>query len=139
MNRLAKKWETAKKWMPAPVLKGSGKNRVGIIAFGSSDEGTLEAQYLLKKEANLEVDYLRLRAYPFTEELKKFLETHERVYVIEQNRDAQLMSLMRMENDLLSQMHKCESILHFDGMPLDAPFVVDQVKALEARKLKGAA
>jgi 2-oxoglutarate ferredoxin oxidoreductase subunit alpha len=135
MNRLLKKWETAKKFVPAPLLTGSGKSSVGIIAYGSSHEPVCEALHLLKSESKIDVDYLRIRAYPFSAEVKKFLESHEIVYVVEQNRDAQLASLLRIEKELLPVAHKIESILHYDGLPIHGRFISDAIIAAEEKEV----
>jgi 2-oxoglutarate ferredoxin oxidoreductase subunit alpha len=134
MDRLLKKWETAKTFVPAPILTGSGKNKIGLIAYGSSDEPVMESLEQLKTEANFDADYLRIRAYPFSKEVKEFLATHENIYVIEQNRDAQLASLLKMEKDFISHVAKIESILHYDGLPLDARFVTQAVLALSSNQ-----
>ena len=74
---------------------------------------------------------LRLRALPLSSEVEQFLVDHERVYVIEQNRDAQLMSILRTEHP--QYWKKCHSILHYDGMPIDAETIFTQIMALEVR------
>ncbi|MDB5037609.1 MAG: 2-oxoacid:ferredoxin/flavodoxin oxidoreductase gamma subunit family protein [Bacteriovoracaceae bacterium] len=136
MDRLLKKWETAKSFVPAPILTGSGKNRIGVIAYGSSNEPMMESIHQLKTEAALEVDYLRIRAYPFSNDVKKFLENHDVIYVVEQNRDAQLLSLIKMEKGYESLLSKTESILHYSGLPLDARYITNHVLELESNKQK---
>lgn len=136
MDRLLKKFNTARTYVPAPVLTGSGKNPVGIIAYGSSNDPILESLTQLSSEAQMRVDYLRIRAYPFSEDVRRFIENHEVVYIIEQNRDAQLLSLLRMENDLIPYMNRLESILHYDGLPLDARFVTQRVLEGESKRKK---
>lgn len=127
MDRLLKKWETAKAYVPAPILTGSGKSKVGIIAYGSSHEPILEALSQLRSEFRLDADYLRIRAYPFAESVKTFVGSHDVVYVVEQNRDAQLASLLKMEKSMAPYVTRLESILHYDGLPLDARFVTQSV------------
>src|SRR5579862_8836713 len=89
MERLSKKFETARSLVPRPEVVQTGKAKIGIIAFGTSDFATRESRDQLKKEYELDTDYLRLRAYPFSREVQDFVASHERVYVVEQNRDAQ--------------------------------------------------
>jgi 2-oxoglutarate ferredoxin oxidoreductase subunit alpha len=134
MKRLDKKFQTARTYVPAPILMGSGNERVGIIGYGSSDDALREAQSLLR-DGGVNADYLRIRAYPFSRDVRSFIESHDVVFVVDQNRDAQMLSLLRLESDLTSVISKLESILHFDGMPLDAPFVVKAIKdRLQERK-----
>jgi 2-oxoglutarate ferredoxin oxidoreductase subunit alpha len=125
MVRLARKFETARTLVPAPVIVQTGKSKVGIIAFGTSDFAVLESRDQLKKEYGLEVDYLRVRAYPFTREVHEFVASHERVYIVEQNRDAQLLSLLKLDLPAADTV-KLKSIRHFNGLPIDARSVTDE-------------
>ncbi len=126
MERLAKKFETARSLVPRPDVVQTGKSKIGLIAFGTSDFATLESRDQLKAEYSLETDYLRLRAYPFSREVHEFVASHERVYVVEQNRDAQMMSLLKL--DLAAEeVVKLRSIRHFSGLPLDARSVTDEL------------
>lgn len=131
MNRLLKKWETAKSRVPAPLLTGTGKNKVGIIAMGSTHEPLLEALHLLKLENQLDVDYLRVRAYPFSSVVEDFIAAHEVVYIVEQNRDAQLASLLKIEKNIAPLSAKLVSVLHYDGLPIHARFIAEEVSRLE--------
>jgi 2-oxoglutarate/2-oxoacid ferredoxin oxidoreductase subunit alpha len=133
MLRLARKFETAKSLVPAPVLEGAGNARVGILAFGSSHWAVMESRDQLLRESGLATDYLRVRAYPFTHELQSFIEQHDVVYVVEQNRDAQLLQLLKVDLDptLLTRLH---SVRHFNGLPLDARSVTDAVLAHEGAR-----
>src|SRR6201992_169258 len=97
MERLNRKFETARTLVPHPIVVQSGKSKVGIIAFGTSDFAVMESRDQMKKEYGLEADYLRLRAYPFSKEIHDFVASHERVYVVEQNRDAQMLSLLKLD------------------------------------------
>src|SRR5574341_1005052 len=97
MDRLARKFETARTFVPQPELAGEGKAKVGIIAYGTTHWAIVESRDQLRKEKNLETDYLRLRAFPFGKAVAEFIERHERVYVVEQNRDAQMFDLLRSE------------------------------------------
>ena len=126
MERLARKFETARTLVPAPEVVQTGKSKIGLIAFGSSDFAVRESRDQLKKEYGLETDYLRLRAFPFSPEVHAFVADHSRVYVIEQNRDGQMLSLLKL--DLSGgDVSKLRSIRHFDGLPLDARTVTDKL------------
>jgi len=97
MERLARKFETARTLVPPALVVETGKSKVGIIAYGTSDFAVTESRDQLKKEYGVEADYLRLRAYPFSREVRDFVASHERVYVVEQNRDAQMLSLLKLD------------------------------------------
>jgi 2-oxoglutarate/2-oxoacid ferredoxin oxidoreductase subunit alpha len=126
MERLARKFETARTFVPAPEIVENGKSKVGLIAFGSSDFAVRESRDQLKKEYGLETDYLRLRAFPFTPEVEAFVAAHERVYVIEQNRDAQMLSLLKLDLPA-SEVVKLRSVRYFNGLPIDARSVTDEL------------
>jgi len=134
MDRLARKFETARKHVPQPVLVEERDAEVGIIAFGSSHWAVTEARDQLKLEKNLKVRYLRLRALPLTEALHSFVRSCQRVYVVEQNRDAQMAQLIRLElSQQPGQQDKIRSVLHYDGLPIDARSVTDKIVALEKK------
>src|SRR5438445_12357589 len=97
MDRLARKFETARKHVPKPVIDQNPKAKVGLIAYGTSEYATQESRDQLREETKVETSYFRLRGYPFNEELPAFIDAHDRIYVIEQNRDAQLLQLMKLE------------------------------------------
>jgi 2-oxoglutarate/2-oxoacid ferredoxin oxidoreductase subunit alpha len=126
MERLDRKFQTARTLVPAPEVVQTGKSKIGLIAFGSSDFAVRESRDQLKKEYGLETDYLRLRAFPFSQEVHAFVAAHSRVYIIEQNRDGQMLSLLKL--DLPAEdIAKLRSIRHFDGLPLDARTVTDKL------------
>jgi 2-oxoglutarate ferredoxin oxidoreductase subunit alpha len=130
MERLSKKFETARSLVPRPEVVQTGKSKIGLIAFGSSDFATRESRDQLNKEYGLDTDYLRLRAYPFSREVHEFVASHERVYVIEQNRDAQMLSLLKL--DLQAEdIVKLRSIRHFNGLPIDARSITDDLVTQE--------
>jgi 2-oxoglutarate ferredoxin oxidoreductase subunit alpha len=132
MERLARKLEAARSLAPAPELQGSGSARVGIVAYGSSHPAVVESRVQLARERGLETDYLRVRAYPFAREVHEFVERHERVYVVEQNRDGQLAALLRL--DLAPELTpRLRSVAHVDGLPLDARSVTDEIVGLQGR------
>ena len=126
MERLERKFETARTLVPAPEVVQTGKSKIGLIAFGSSDFAVRESRDQLKKEYGLETDYLRLRAFPFSREVHAFVASHDRVYVIEQNRDGQMLSLLKLDLPA-EEITKLSSIRHFDGLPLDARTVTDKL------------
>ena len=126
LDRLTRKFETAKTWVPKPVLRSPGKTDVGLIAVGSSDGAVNEALDLLKAQG-VTLDYLRIRAFPFGTEVEKFLAEHKTVFVVEQNRDAQLKSLLTLETAV--EKSKLKSLLHYSGLPVSSKFIVDGVLA----------
>jgi 2-oxoglutarate ferredoxin oxidoreductase subunit alpha len=126
MERLGRKFETARTLVPGPEVVQTGKSKIGLIAFGSSDFAVRESRDQLKKEYGLETDYMRLRAFPFSREVHAFVAAHTRVYVIEQNRDAQMLSLLKLDLPA-AEITKLRSVIHFDGLPLDARSVTDKL------------
>ncbi len=125
MDRLAHKFETARTMVPAPQIVDNGTSKVGIIAYGTSDYAVLESRDQLKKEYGVATDYLRIRAYPFAKEIHEFIASHDRVYIVEQNRDAQMLSLLKLDLPA-EQTVKLRSILHYNGLPIDARSITQQ-------------
>jgi 2-oxoglutarate ferredoxin oxidoreductase subunit alpha len=132
MERLNRKFETARSFVPRPEVQKGANAKIGIIAYGTSHWGIIESRDQLRTEYNIETDYLRLRAYPFTREVHEFIEQHERVYVVEQNRDAQMLSLLKLDlkPELITRLR---SIAHLDGLPLDARSVTDELSTMEGK------
>ena len=130
MDRLARKFDTARARVPRPAIDLNPKAKIGIIAFGTSEYATQESRDQLREETKVETSYFRLRGYPFNAELATFIDAHERIYVIEQNRDAQLLQLMRLELTPDRQT-KLRSVLHYTGLPIDARSITDDVLAQE--------
>ena len=124
MERLARKFETARTLVPAPVVVKNGTSKIGFLAFGSTDFALRESMDQIKKEHGRDVDYLRIRAYPFAKEIHDFVASHEHIYVVEQNRDAQLASLLKLDLPA-GQVVKLRSILHYNGLPIDARTITD--------------
>ena len=124
MERLNRKFETARTLVPKPVVVLTNRSKVGLIAFGTSDFAVTEARDQLKKEYGVETDYLRIRAFPFTQEVHDFVAAHERIYIVEQNRDAQLLSLLKLDLPAEDTV-KLRSVRHFNGLPIDARSVTD--------------
>ena len=118
MERLNAKMETAKSYVPGPVTyKATKKTRDGVIFYGTSTDASLEALDLLA-EKDVHLDALRLRAFPFSKEVTDFIDSHDKVFVIEQNRDGQMRKLLIIECDLNPK--KLLSYVHYDGMPMTA-------------------
>jgi 2-oxoglutarate ferredoxin oxidoreductase subunit alpha len=132
MERINKKFETARSFVPRPELTGNGKQKVGILAYGTSHWAIVETLDQLKREHDLTADYLRVRAYPFTREVREFIEQHERVYVVEQNRDAQMAALLKLDLDP-ELVKKMRSICHIHGLPIDARSVTDELMMMEGK------
>ena len=130
MERLNRKFETARSLVPRPEVVQTGKAKIGLIAFGTSDFATHESRDQLSEEYQLDTDYLRLRAYPFSREVHDFVASHERVYVIEQNRDAQMLSLLKLDLPA-EELVKLRSIRHFNGLPIDARSITDDLVTQE--------
>lgn len=130
MDRLARKFETARRFVPAEVVDERPGADVAIVAYGTSHWAVEEARDQLAAEAGLATSYMRLRAYPFTEEVERFIDRHARVYVVEQNRDAQMLSLLKL--DLTpGQVGKLRSVVYYTGLPVDARSISDEILAQE--------
>src|SRR5256886_3043721 len=97
MDRLARKFETARKWVPKPAVDAMSGAKIGIVGYGTSHWAITESRDQLREETDVKTSYFRLRAYPFTDDLERFVDAHDRLYVIEQKRDAQLLQLMKLE------------------------------------------
>jgi 2-oxoglutarate/2-oxoacid ferredoxin oxidoreductase subunit alpha len=124
VDRLLVKWETARSIVPKPVIRYSKSNKAGILTIGSGAGACEEAlDRLAMQEVNL--NYCRIKAFPFSDEVSEFIKQHDIVYVVEQNRDAQLRSLLI--NDIEAEQRKLVPLLHYNGMPITAGFVVDGV------------
>lgn len=132
MTRLAKKYETARGLVPPPVVETAKGAEVGVLAFGSSHWAVVEARDRLAADG-LKTSYLLLKALPFTKEVRAFLESHRVVYVVEQNRDAQMAGLLKME--FPDQAAKIRSVLHFDGLPVNTAAVADGIKSGEREEV----
>jgi 2-oxoglutarate/2-oxoacid ferredoxin oxidoreductase subunit alpha len=132
MDRLARKFEAMREHVPAPVVQIREKAKIGFIALGTSDYAVREACDQLKSEYDIEASYLRLKAYPFTGHLLDFIRRHERVYVVDQNRDAQLLGLMRLELDA-DLIARLRSVTYYGGLPLDARTVTEDVAGQEGK------
>ena len=132
MDRLRRKFEHARSSVPGPVVTKSPNAEIGIIAFGSSHWAITESQDQLRDQHKIATDYLRIRAYPFAPEIADFIRSHQRVYVVEQNRDAQMFSLIKLDVDAELAL-KLRSVARLDGLPIDARSITDEIAAMEER------
>ncbi len=130
VDRLRRKWETAKKLVPAAETEHSERCRVGFITVGSCDAAVREARERLA-QTGVQTNYLRVKAFPFGEDVQAYLDSHDRVFVVEQNRDAQLRSLLLLETRVPPE--KLVPILHYDGLPIHADAVLSAVNGHLAR------
>jgi 2-oxoglutarate ferredoxin oxidoreductase subunit alpha len=126
LDRLKRKFARSSKYLPKPVLIGKGNNEVGVVSLGSCDGAIREALDLLGRQ-KIEVDYLRVKAFPFNNEVEAFLKAHSIIFVVEQNRDAQLKSLLTLETAV--EKSKLLSILSYSGFPISAQPIVDGIRA----------
>jgi len=125
MQRLLRKFETAKEMVPKPVLRAARQaTRFGAIHFGSTSPAMHEALDLLDGEG-LHVDALRVRAFPFSDQVSEFIAEHDQVFVVEQNRDGQLRTLL--VNECAVDPAKLMPVLHYDGTPITARFIVNEI------------
>ena len=124
MDRLLLKWETARTLVPAAEIEYSKFNRAAILSVGSSHAACEEALDRLSKQ-KVSLNYCRVRAFPFSDSIKEFIDKHDVVYVVEQNRDAQLRTLLILDSQV--DPAKLVPILHYNGIPLNPGFVVDRV------------
>ena len=128
VQRLLRKFETAKALVPAPELRPAGApTRDGVIYYGSTGPAMHEALGLFERQGR-RLDALRIRAFPFSSEVDDFLASHDRIFVVEQNRDAQLRTLLMAENG--GDPDRLVPILHFDGTPITARFIVSSITSL---------
>ena len=118
LDRLARKFETARTLVPKPEVTMAGDGGIGLIGWGTTHWAIVESRDQLAKEEGVDTSYLRLRAYPFTPEVWDFIDRCDRVYVIEQNRDGQMLALLKMECTV-EQFAKLRSIRHYVGLPID--------------------
>jgi 2-oxoglutarate/2-oxoacid ferredoxin oxidoreductase subunit alpha len=126
LDRLLKKWDTAKRLVPRAVIDATANSHMGIVSLGSCDGAVLEALGELKAQG-IGLDYMRVRSFPFSEDVERFLAAHEVLFVVEQNRDAQLRALLTLESAV--EKSKLRSLLHYNGMPISSGFIVEGVLA----------
>lgn len=126
VDRLRRKFETLRSHVPLPQITDPPGAKIGLVCCGTSLYAAEESCDQLAREYDIHAGCLRLKAYPFTTELSNFIDSHERVYVIDQNRDAQLLALMRLEMTA-EQIAKLRSVRYYGGLPLDARTVTSQI------------
>jgi 2-oxoglutarate ferredoxin oxidoreductase subunit alpha len=126
LDRLVRKFKRARTLVPPPVIEATGTSDIGLVAIGSSRGAVNEARDILAKRG-IPIDYMRIKAFPFTKEVEAFMASHEKIFVVEQNRDAQLRSLLTLETDVPKS--KLHSILHYNGLPMTSQKIVEAVAA----------
>jgi 2-oxoglutarate/2-oxoacid ferredoxin oxidoreductase subunit alpha len=128
LDRLVRKHETARTRVPQPITD-EAHHSIGVIAYGTTHHAIDEARDILKEDG-IETDYLRVRALPLSSDVASFIDRHERVYVVEQNRDGQLYGILRSElpPHLVSRLY---SVRHYNGVPIDAHAIVDPLREAE--------
>jgi 2-oxoglutarate ferredoxin oxidoreductase subunit alpha len=132
MERINKKFETARAFVPRPDVVANGTSKIGIIAYGTTHWAITESRDQLSKEYKVETDYLRVVSYPFTRGVHEFIESHDRVYVVEQNRDGQMATLLKL--DIKPELTpRLRSICHIHGLPIDARSVTDELMMMEGK------
>ena len=126
MDRLRRKWDHAATLVPAPEVRTAAGARAAVISLGTGDGACSEAVDILAGRG-VPLDYMRIRAFPFTREVLNFLNKHQRIYVVEQNRDAQLRTLLI--NEAGARAEQLVEVLHYNGMPIPATAVVSAIEA----------
>lgn len=127
LDRLHKKHKTAEKFVPAALIDNNAKAKIGIIAYGSSDFAIPELRHKLSTQLNLTTSYLRLRSLPFNDEVFAFIEKHEQVFIVEQNRDAQIKGLILEDSRLVK--NNLKSVCSYDGLPLCVDHLFANIQA----------
>ena len=126
VDRIARKIHNARKSLPAPIVRTQAGAKIGLVTVGGCHAACIEALDLLAQEG-IVVDFMRVRGYPFADEVRVFLEAHDMNFIVEQNRDAQLRSLLTLDTGV--PLGKLESVRYYGGFPLSAHHVIDGVKA----------
>jgi 2-oxoglutarate ferredoxin oxidoreductase subunit alpha len=133
VDRLRRKWETAKTLVPGPaVRKARRAAKWAIVSIGSADPAVVEAMDQLSRDG-IYVNYCRIRAFPFSRKVTRFLGQHERVFVVEQNRDAQLLGLLALETDFPKA--RMQSVLSYGGLPIDCRCIVEAIRDAHAAEV----
>jgi 2-oxoglutarate ferredoxin oxidoreductase subunit alpha len=132
MDRLLHKFEHIRRSLPRPELHAREGAKIGILAVGTSDCAVRESQDQLQNEHRIPADYLRVIAYPFADEVIAFIRAHERVYVIDQNRDAQLLGLLKLDLQA-GEIARLRSVRYYGGLPIDARTITDDIVGQEGK------
>ncbi len=127
MERLKKKQETAKQYVPTPELRKMKGATIGIVSYGSTEAAVLEAQHILNKEHGIKSDFLRIRALPFTQEVDAFLKKYDQIFIVEMNRDGQMDQILKVEYPQFAA--KFKSVAWGDGLPAYARWMVEGILA----------
>jgi 2-oxoglutarate ferredoxin oxidoreductase subunit alpha len=130
LDRIGRKYETARKYVPEPVMDTLPGAEIGLIAYGSSEQAVSEARTILRKQG-MKTDSLRLRAIPFTVQVADFIHKHRVNYVIEMNRDGQMQQILSLNHPAYAT--KLVSVAHIDGLPLTANWIVEHIRILEEK------
>ncbi|OFV92759.1 MAG: ferredoxin oxidoreductase [Acidobacteria bacterium RIFCSPLOWO2_12_FULL_54_10] len=133
VDRLKRKFDTARKKVPPPVIEEVAGAEAGIIAYGSTHWAIVESRDQLLNEKNIKTSYMRLRAFPFNDDVTNFVKRMKRVYVVEQNRDGQMFDLLRLDLPA-GEISKLRSVRHYTGFPIDARTVTDGIYSQESQK-----
>lgn len=132
MERLARKQQTAKQYVPAPVLHANKNASIGILAYGSTENAIFEAQHQLETEHGIQSELLRIRAIPFSKEVDAFIEKHDQIFVVEMNRDAQMLQILYTEYPQYAM--KFKAVAYHDGLPAAAKWVREGILAKYEKK-----
>jgi 2-oxoglutarate ferredoxin oxidoreductase subunit alpha len=132
LDRLNRKFDTARTLVPKPEVDAAAKGGVGFIAYGTSHWAIVESRDQLKNEQKIDTSYLRLRGFPFSKEVFDFIDAHDHVYVVDQNRDGQMWQLLKLECNP-QQVAKLRSIRLYYGLPLDGRSVTTELLKQEGR------
>jgi 2-oxoglutarate/2-oxoacid ferredoxin oxidoreductase subunit alpha len=132
LDRLLRKFENARNVVPKPEIVRNESQEIGIIAYGTSHHALVESLDQLQSEHGVHADYIRLRAYPFTAEVRDFVARHKRVYVVDQNRDGQMFNLLKLDVPARDVI-RLRSVRHYNGLPLDARTVTDDIISQEGK------
>ncbi len=132
LDRLERKFEHARTLVPRPEIFRNEGNEIGIIAYGTSHHALTEALDQLQNEYGVKADYLRLKAFPFTREMHEFIAAHKRVYIVDQNRDAQMHQLIKLDI-AINEIPKLRSVRHYNGLPIDARSITDEIISQEGK------
>jgi 2-oxoglutarate ferredoxin oxidoreductase subunit alpha len=132
VDRLSRKFESMRHHVPKPAIEDRDRARIAMVCVGTTDYAARESRDQLLNEYGIEASYCRLLAYPFGEQLRDFVRAHDRVYVIDQNRDAQLLALMRLQFDA-EEIERLRSVRYYGGLPIDARTITDDILAQEGK------
>ncbi len=125
IDRLARKFDTARETVPQPVVQNEPGAEIGIIAYGSSDAAVAETRHILEHEHGVKTAYLRLRALPVGKTVQEFCGSYKKILIVEQNRDAQVAGILKSEYPELAP--RFTSVLHYNGLPIDADTLVGKI------------